>query len=191
MEKIVIFIIIMIVSSYFSKKKKKQATLTSKKSDTTFFDTKGNKVSESRHRSVAKPTVNSTQQPQSISDALSELKSIFTNTPKPKPVPEPEVVYETNYGEVSTEANDSEYSEKDYREEQIKYETQRSASRSKYKSQSVQEENTSGFKPMDTNSYAIKIKKEVYRKDIMAGLFNTKNQLKKAVIINEIFNKKY
>ena len=186
MEKIVIFIIIMIVSSYFSKKKRKKSTFSSmKKTDTTFFDGKGNKVSESRHRSSSKPTVNSTKQPQSISDALSELKNIFSNTaqqqPAPKPVPVPmEPVYETNYGEVSTEANDSDYTERDYREEQIKYERQNTV-----------KEKPINLQPDKNDSYAIKVEQKVYRKDIMTGLFGTKNQLKKAVIINEIFNKKY
>ena len=186
MEKIVIFIIIMIVSSYFSKKKRKKATFSSmKKTDTTFFDDKGNKISESRHRSSSKPVANSTEQPQSISDALNELKNIFTNTPqqqsKSEPAPVPlEPVYETNYAEVSTEANDAHYSEKDYREEQIKYERQNSV-----KNKPV------NLQPVENDSYAIKAEKKVYRKDVFTNLFNTKNQLKKAVIINEIFNKKY
>ncbi|MCK4979042.1 MAG: hypothetical protein KAS62_01535, partial [Candidatus Delongbacteria bacterium] len=117
----------------------------------------------------------------------SELKNIFTNTVQPKPEP----VYETNYGETSTEANDSDYTEKDYKEEQIKYETQNPAPTSKYGSQNAEKEKFSGFKPMEETSYAIKTKKVVHRKDLMTGLFSTKNQLKKAVIINEIFNKKY
>ena len=188
MEKIVIFILIMIVSSYFSKKKRKRASFTStKKTDTTFFDKKGNKVSGTR--STLKPIAQTTAQPQSISEALSELKNIFTNTPQQQPKPEP--VYETNYGETSTEANDSDYTEKDYKEEQIKYETQNPAPTSKSKSQSAVKEKFSGFKPMENNSYAIKSENKVYRKDVFAGLFSTKNQLKKAVIINEIFNKKY
>ena len=121
MEKIVIFIIIMMVSSYFSKKKRKRANFTStKNTDTTFFDKKGNKVSESRHRSSSKPIVNSTERSQSIGDALSELKNIFSGNVQKQATPKSEPVYETNYGEVSTEANDSEYSEKGYREEQIK-----------------------------------------------------------------------
>ena len=186
MEKIVIFIIIMIVSSYFSKKKRKRANFTStKKTDTTFFDKKGNKVSESRYKTSSKPTVNSTQQPHSISEALSELKNIFTNTPQQKPEPEP--VYETSFTEVSTEANDANYSEEGYREEQIKYETQNTAPTVK---NTVKEKND-GFRPMDETSYVIKTKKIVQRKDVFTNLFNTKNQLKKAVIINEVFNKKY
>ncbi|MCK5760549.1 MAG: hypothetical protein KAH33_04595 [Candidatus Delongbacteria bacterium] len=177
MEKIVIFIIIMIVSSYFSKKKRKRANFTStKKTDTTFFDGKGNKVSGSR--SSSKPIAQTTAKPQSISDALSELKNIFSNTPQQQPKPEP--VYETNYGEISTEANDSDYTEKDYKEVQIKYE-----------SQNTVKEKPASLKPTENNSYAIKTKKIVYRKDILTGLFSTKNELKKAVIINEVFNKKY
>ena len=176
----------MIVSSYFSKKKKKQATLTKNNTDTTFFDDKGNKVSESRHRSTSKPTVNSTKQPQSISEALSELKNIFTDTVQQKPVSKPEPVYETNYGEVSTEANNSKYSEKNYREKQVKYETQNPVPSNK--SESLKNMEKESFK---NDSYAIKAKKKNYRKDVFTNLFNTKNQLKKAVIINEIFNKKY
>ena len=179
----------MAVSSYFSKKKRKKATFSSmKKTDTTFFDDKGNKVSESRYRSTSKPVVNSTaqstsstEQPQSISEALNELKNIFTNTPEQQPQPVPvEPVYETNYAEVSTEANDAHYSEKNYREEQIKY-----------KRQNTVKEKPVNLQPVEKDSYAIKTVKKVYRKDIFTNLFNTKNQLKKAVIINEIFNKKY
>ena len=146
----------MIVSSYFSKKKRKKATFSSmKKTDTTFFDDKGNKVSESRHRSSSKPTVNSTEQPQSISDALNELKNIFTNTPQQQPEPAPvplEPVYETNYAEVSTEANDTHYSEKDYREEQIKYEIPNPV-----------KEKSANLKMAENDSYAIKAKKKVYK----------------------------
>ena len=177
MEKIVIFIIIMMVSSYFSKKKRKRANFTStKNTDTTFFDDKGNKVSGTR--STLKPIAKTNTQPQSISDALSELKNIFTNTVQPKPEPEP--VYETSFTEVSTEANNSDYTEKDYREEQIKYETQKPV-----------KEKSDNLKMAENNSYAIKTEKKVYRKDVFTNLFSTKNQLKKAVIINEIFNKKY
>jgi len=196
MEKIVIFIIIMIVSSYFSKKKKEKANFTStKKTDTTFFDDKGNKVSESRYKASSKPKVNSTEQPQSISDALSELKNIFSNTatpkPTPKPVPEPVPVYETNYGEVSTESNDSAYSEKDYKEVQSNYDSYLQKKQDNFDL----DINKAHFKKTvnevnNTDTYSSG-KKKTPRKDILANLFNTKNQLKQAIIINEIFNKKY
>nr|MDA3884063.1 hypothetical protein [Candidatus Delongbacteria bacterium] len=41
------------------------------------------------------------------------------------------------------------------------------------------------------NSYTIKAKNITHRKDILSNLFNSRNNLKKAVIITEVFNKKY
>lgn len=181
MEKIVIFVIIMIVSSYFSKKKRKKATFTKKENDTMFFDDKGNKISESTHRSASKPTVSSTEKPQSISDALNELKNIFTNPaqnkpkPKQKPTQAPTPVYETNYGEVSNNENYTDSSEHNYKEVQSNYDTS-------YKRPEPKEVK---------NSYTIEKKTVTLKKDVFSNLFNSRNNLKKAVIITEIFNKKY
>jgi FtsZ-interacting cell division protein ZipA len=193
MEKIVIFVIIMIVSSYFSKKKRKRATFIKKENDTMFFDDKGNKISESSHRSTSKPTVNSTNQPQNMSEALNELKNIFTNPaqqkPTHKPMHKPAPVYETNYPEVSTEANNASYSEKDYQQVQSNYETYMQ----KDKTDSIKKE-ISEVSPLikeKENSYTIKANNITHRKDILSNLFNSRNNLKKAVIITEVFNKKY
>nr|MDA3837777.1 hypothetical protein [Candidatus Delongbacteria bacterium] len=41
------------------------------------------------------------------------------------------------------------------------------------------------------NSYTIKANNITHRKDILSNLFNSRNNLKKAVIITEVFNKKY
>lgn len=195
MEKIVIFVIIMIISSYFSKKKK-QARADRHSASTTFYDAKGNKVAKPVTSTVisSKPKVNASTQPQSMSEALNELKNIFTNTtqqqakPKPKPA-NIEPVYEVHNHPVSDEANDSEYSENKYQQKQSNYETLMQ----KNETDRINKEN-SAFNPLikeKDNSYTIKSKTETHRKDILANLFNSKNDLKKAIIITEVFNKKY
>jgi hypothetical protein len=190
MEKIVIFIIIMIVSSYFSKKKKK-ARADRHVASSTFYDNKGNKVPKTV--AISNKATSSTTQPQSMSEALNELKNIFTSPAQHKPVhkpePKPVPVYETNYPEMSTEANNASYSEKDYQQVQSNYETYMQ----KDKTDSIKKE-ISEVSPLikeKENSYTIKANNITHRKDILSNLFNSRNNLKKAVIITEVFNKKY
>lgn len=191
MEKLVIFVIIIIISQIFSKKKKK-AQADRHIASTTFYDSKGNKVP--RSVATSNKATNSTAQPQSMSEALNELRNIFTNPAQPQPVhkpePKPVPVYETNVPEMSTESNNAEYSEQGYKEVQSNYDTYMQ----KNETDRINKAN-SAFNPKTVeekdNSYTIKAKKKTLRGDILTNLFNTKNDLKKAIIITEVFNKKY
>ncbi|MBN2789317.1 MAG: hypothetical protein JXR69_03935 [Candidatus Delongbacteria bacterium] len=201
MEKIVIFVIIMIISSYFSKKKK-QAQVSRHESSTTFYDSNGNIISKphtsskQQHSYPSKTVKSNTQQPQNMSEALNELKNIFTNTTQQKPVHKPtsvfensDTVYEVHNHPVSIEDNNSEYSENKYQQVESNYDTYMQ----KNKTDRINKENSAFNPPIKekNSSYTIKAKSVTHKKDILSNLFDSRNNLKKAVIITEVFNKKY
>ncbi len=168
MENIFIFIVIMIISGILSKKKKQAQQTVRPVEKTTHYDENGNAV----ERPGPKPKPSTEQK---LSDLLEKIGMIEKQTDEAVEATEEEI-YQMEY----------EYNENDYSEPKVAYETGSSVSPEGEERISVHSSEKLRYSDSSVD-YSIKNAGD----NRLRKLFDSRSKLKRAVVISEIFNRKY